>query len=28
VQIIDKFEQAAHANGLTQINENIAKEIL
>lgn len=28
VQITDKFEQAAQANSLTQINENIAKEIL
>lgn len=28
VQIIDKFELAAQANGLTQIDENIAKEIL
>lgn len=28
VQIIDKFEQVAQANSLTQINENIAKEIL
>lgn len=28
VQIIDKFEQAAQANALTQIDENIAKEIL
>ncbi len=28
VQIIDKFEQAAQANSLTQIDENIAKEIL
>lgn len=28
VQITDKFEQAAQANSLTQIDENIAKEIL
>lgn len=28
VQIIDKFEQVAQANSLTQIDENIAKEIL
>ena len=28
VQIIDKFEQAAQANSLTQIDENVAKEIL
>lgn len=28
VQIIDTFEKVAQANGLTQINENIAQEIL
>lgn len=28
VQIIDEFEQAAQANGLTKIDESIAKEIL
>ena len=28
VEMIDMFEKVGHANGLTQIDENIAQEVL